>query len=122
MAAAGVGQHLGADIAGVRALGRGMAILPAERNTAAREDSAHLAQQRRRRTDEQLAGEPLAAVAARGQITRQRDAIGAQPVHLPIAGDQPVPIRHPHAPPSTSRSGPTLRSGRGDYMFPAPII
>ena len=96
MAATGVGQHLGADITGVGTFGCSMAILTAEGNAAAGKRAGHRRQQGRRRADEKLAAwtglcdrdRPLREAA------RQRRAVRAQSVHLPIAGDEFCPNRH----------------------------
>ena len=96
MAATGVGQHLGADVTGISTLGCGMAILTAEGDAAAGERSGHRRQQARRRADEKLAA--WTGVCGRdcalGETARQCRAVRAQPVHLPIAGDEFCPNRH----------------------------
>jgi len=88
-------QHLRANVAGVSALGRGMAILPAERDVASGEDAAHRREEGRRRTDEKLAAE---RGARRGgallELARQCRTILEQAVHFPIACDELHPYRH----------------------------
>ncbi len=96
MAAAGVLQHLGADAAGEGALGLGVAILPAERDTAARERLAERRDQGRRRTHQQVAGVPLPRPL--GDVARQGKTVGAQPVHLPVAGDEVFSLSHFRSP------------------------
>ena len=77
MATTGVGQHLGADVAGIRTLWRGMAILSAERDPAARNHITHCGQQAGRRANEKLASGPVAS-RRKGQLpkaVRQSSAI-----------------------------------------------
>ena len=50
-------EHLGANVAGIGPLLRGGAVLAAERDAAAAERIAHPGNQRRRRTDQQIAVE-----------------------------------------------------------------
>ena len=96
MATTGIGQHLGADVAGIRTLWRGMTILSAKRDAAARNHITHYGQQAGRRANEKLASGP-AASRRKGQLpkaVRQSSAISAQPVHFPITGDKFCPNRH----------------------------
>ena len=79
MATTGIGQHLGADVAGIRTLWRGMAILSAEGDAAAREHITHCRQQACRRANEKLTTGPA---ASRGngplrKAARQRRAVFA---------------------------------------------
>src|SRR5205085_6715277 len=55
-----IGQHLGADVAGVGTLWRTVAVLPAERDPASGQKPAHLGADRRRRTDDNLPAEAVA--------------------------------------------------------------
>src|SRR5204862_920985 len=81
--------------AGEGALGLGMAILAAERDAAAGKHLANRDEQCRWWTDQQLATMWLAS--AFGDPARQREAIGAQPIHLPIASDKPFSLSHFHS-------------------------
>jgi hypothetical protein len=76
MAAADVLQHLRADVAGMRALRRGMAILAAERDPAAGQRRADQPEQRRRRAHQEFAAALLAAHALRQRI-HQCPPVGA---------------------------------------------
>src|SRR5262249_47349275 len=96
VAAAGILQHLGADTAGKRPLRLAVAILGAERDRAAAERLTNRREQRRRRTDQEFA--PMRLAGPGRDIARQRDTIGAQPVHLPVAGDKPLSLSHFHSP------------------------
>jgi peptidyl-prolyl cis-trans isomerase D len=87
-------QHFRADVAGGGAFCKGVAILPAERYAAPSERSPNLAQQSRRRADEQVAGQLAPGGSPMREGARQCRAVFAQPVHFPIAGDQPRPNRH----------------------------
>src|SRR5580704_14498500 len=104
MAAAGVLQHLGADAAGEGALGLGVAILAAEHDAAARERLADRRNQRRRRAHEQVAGVRLRRPL--GDAARQGETVGAQPVHLPVAGDKAFSLSHFRSPRSRSNRRP----------------
>src|SRR5207253_3700607 len=95
VAAARIFQHLRADIAGEGALGLGMAILAAERDAAAGKHLADRDEQCRWRTDQQLAAMRL--TSAFRDPTRQRQTVGAQSVHLPIARDKPFSLSHFHS-------------------------
>ena len=83
----GVGQHFGADVAGVRAARLCVAILPADLDRLVGIFRREPGNQRRRRTDEDVAvGRGRAA-----QPLDQRFDFGARclkAVHLPVAGDQ----------------------------------
>ena len=92
MAATGILQHLGADTAGEGALRLGMTVLSAQRNIAAGERLADHGEQCRRGADQELATMRLPGV--RHDIPRQGDSVGAQPVHLPVAGDKPFSLSH----------------------------
>ena len=96
MGATDIGEHFGTYIAGKRSLCGRVAILAAESDTAARDETADCRQQRRRRADEQLAVGPACPRRdhALHERARQRRTILAQPVHLPIAGDEFCPNRH----------------------------
>jgi hypothetical protein len=96
MAATGIGQHFGTDVAGIRTLWRGMAILSAEGDAAAGDHVTHCLQQARRRANEKLASGPAASRrnAQLRKAARQSRAVFAQPVHFPIAGDKFCPNRH----------------------------
>src|SRR5437588_187090 len=100
MAAAGVLQHLGADAAGEGAFGRGVAILAAERDTAAGERLADRRDQGRRRTHQQLANVSLPRPL--GDAARQGETVGAQAIHLPVAGNKWLSLSHFHSPRSRS--------------------
>ena len=93
MAATGILQHLGADTAGEGALRLGMAILSAQRNIAAGERLADRGEQCRRRADQELAAMRLPGPRQRHSRASAR-AVGAQPVHLPVAGDKPFSLSH----------------------------
>ena len=85
--AAGIGEHRRAHVAGVRALRRGVAILPAELDLRAREDGPEREKQRRRRANHDIA----AAITARrvaGERTGAREAVGMEAVHLPIGHEE----------------------------------
>jgi peptidyl-prolyl cis-trans isomerase D len=97
--AAGIGQHFGADVAGIGALRLGMAVLAAERDAAAGEHGMDGGKQCRRRAEEKLAGKPTRhSPGAPRQCVGARDPVGAQAVHLPVAGDKLPPIGHPRSP------------------------
>jgi hypothetical protein len=63
-----------------------VAILPAERDAAALQYLGHEHEKRRRRTYQELAAKP-ARLGPLRQLRSEGEPIGAQPVHLPVAGD-----------------------------------
>ena len=80
-------RSMGADTSPVCApFAAGVAVLRAHRHGAALQRRRDLPEQGEGRADQQL-GAP-APRGALGHRARQRQAVGAQPVHLPIAGDQ----------------------------------
>src|SRR6185437_9570636 len=85
--AALVFQHRRADVAGMSALGLGVAVLAAERDTATRQQRPDLGQQGRRRADQEIACR-RALRGTRNEVARQGRAVGTQPVHLPVSRDQ----------------------------------
>ena len=68
---AGIAQHGGRDVAGMRAAGGGVAVLPADRDRRAGQRVGDRAQHGGRRADQQIAGQPRGAV---GDGPRQRHA------------------------------------------------
>ena len=92
---AGVGEHLGRDVAGVGARGLPVAVLAADREAAAGEPG----DQRRGRADQHVAaGFRRAASRAR----RASAAEAAAAVHLPVSGDE-LAVRHLAVPPAVRR-------------------
>ncbi len=98
--------------------GVGVAILAAERDAGAGDLLGKEKQQRRRRTDQDIAGDRLAGLAvgsdrAMRELARQSEAVFVPPVHLPIAGDKLPPRHHSLLQPSThSRNSPLSREAR----------
>ena len=125
VAASGVLQHLGADAAGERARRLRMAILAAERDAAAGERLADRAEQCEGRTDEQVAAMQILGLAGArplGDLAGQRAPVGAQQVHLPVAGDKPFSFRH-LSPPRRRRAAVRRGCGRnGACLFSSTII
>src|SRR5690348_3960588 len=121
--AAEIGQHFGADVAGISALWRGMAILSAERDSASGQDSADLREECGRRTNEHLA---TAGVVSRRrgallEFMRQHCAIPAQAVHFPIASDEFCPNRHVATPlPGPYHLADTITPALGRVNRPEP--
>src|SRR5215469_6709493 len=78
-----------------------MAILPAESDTASGENAAHRFEEGGGGADEKFAADLAAGRSgALDKRARQRRAVCAQPVHLPIARDKFGPHRHVATPPA----------------------
>jgi len=90
MGGAGIAQHGGRDVAGMRALGRRMAILRADGDRPAREQGCQGRHMREGRADQQVGGQPGGAGAHR---LSQRPGLPQRAVHLPIACDQGADAR-----------------------------
>ncbi len=91
VAAAQFRQHLGGDVAGMRARRRGMAILRAELHGAPREGVRDGNQMDERRADQNLG--PL-GLRQNGDRGSERRRIGLAAVHLPVSGDEFAGCRH----------------------------
>jgi hypothetical protein len=87
-----VGQHRGRDVAGVRAGGGRVAILPAQRDGAASGASGHPGQQRRGRAEDDL---DRRRGVGRDEAVDLGQAV-ARAVHLPVSCRKPAP--HPILP------------------------
>ena len=83
-----VAQHLGGDLTGMGAAWLGMAVLTADQNAASFHRLGDRQDQRRRRTDQHLAVAPACLSHAVRDGLGQRQGIGPETVHLPVAGDQ----------------------------------
>jgi hypothetical protein len=92
VAAADVGQHGRADIAGVRALLGRVAVLRAQAHRAAGERLGHRQQQLERRADQEVARRGLVRQAG-DEVAGQAASRAQQAVHLPVARDQFSPHR-----------------------------
>src|SRR5262249_59923839 len=97
------------------ALLRGMAILAAEQHGAAGDRLADRGDERRRRADQEIA----IRLAAPDEIAGEREPDPAQPVHLPITGDQLAPFScHRASPPSLPALLPRRLPLRGGAFSP----
>src|SRR5207245_8815812 len=98
------------------------AILPAERNAASGEDAAHPREERRRRTDEDLAAERAARrEGALLERMGKHRAVLAQAVHFPIARDEFCPNRHVATPlPGLYHLPDTITPALGRVNRPGP--
>ena len=88
VAGAGIAQHLGGDVAGMGAARLGVAVLAAHQHAAALHRLGDRHHQGRGRADQHLAVGPAGLLHAVGDALRQRQRIGLQAVHLPVAGNQ----------------------------------
>jgi hypothetical protein len=88
VAAAHIGQHRRAGVAGVAARGVFMAVLAAQRDLAAGQGAADRNQQGRRRAHQKLALKGIGGAGPRRQVLGQGHGRGGGPVHLPVARDQ----------------------------------
>ena len=80
--------------------------------------SADRGEQRRRRADQEIAADAGLALRRRcGSSRGQRQPIGAQPVHLPVAGDQ-LALDRPSVAFSVFASPPLPRASRGGPAAP----
>jgi hypothetical protein len=91
MAAAGIGQHGGTDVARVRALFGAVAVLSPQGDPAAGDLLADRNQQMGWRTNQQVAAELVCLAHPGRQITGQGPAWFHQAVHLPITRDELAP-------------------------------
>jgi len=92
MAAAEIGQHGRADIAGVGALLGAMAVLGAQKDRTAGDFFRYGHQKMERRADQKFTGRRLVPQLG-GEIARKAATRSQQAVHLPIARDQLPPHR-----------------------------
>jgi hypothetical protein len=106
---AGIGQHLSRNLSGMSALDVWVAILAPKHDRAACEGIPGLGQQRRGRTDHDI----RLKTGALGQESLQRLDLAqarAQPMHLPVTGDERPDCVHRVAPirPSTFANKPLV--------------
>ena len=92
IAAAEIGQHGGADAAGMGAGFGLVAILPAQGDGRSGERAGDRVERSERREHRDIAG--IGRRSGGGGRFRERDGLGAQPVHLPVAGDQRLGVCH----------------------------
>jgi hypothetical protein len=82
---AGIAQHRRRDIAGMRTLRRGVAVLSADGDGRAQQHMRHTEDLGERRADQQVAAEARRGIA---EGTGDRARLRRQPVHLPVSGNQ----------------------------------
>ena len=113
---AGVGQHWGRNIAGMRAARLAMTVLPAHGNSRRRGDGGGRGQKRRRGADQEIEFFAQRRIVALGGAFDLSER-GAQAVHFPIAGEQRTAFERHEKLQEGVRDMAKARSGAIDLRF-----